>query len=87
VESLAGKCRKGPAAAVTLGLAFGYLGSFAPTTIVILTAFYGFEFMGFYGIAVTILGIIATFPIQMALQSLSPLAISASTSVKVANLG
>jgi Na+/H+-translocating membrane pyrophosphatase len=42
VQSLADKCRKGPAAGVTLGLAFGYLGSFIPGTVVILAAFYGF---------------------------------------------
>ena len=87
IEVISNKCRKGPAAAITLGLAFGYIGSLVPALLVILTSFYGYSFLGFYGIAIAILGMISTFPIQLSLQSLSPLALTASTSVKVANLG
>lgn len=86
VASLADKCRKGPAAAVTLGLAFGYLASFAPAIIISLVIFYGYQFLGFYGIALSILGFIATFPIQIALQSLAPIASDAATSARIANL-
>jgi K(+)-stimulated pyrophosphate-energized sodium pump len=87
VVSLADKCRKGPAAAVTLGLAFGYIASFAPAIIISLVTFYGYQFLGFYGIALSILGFISTFPIQIALQCLAPIASDAATSSRIASLG
>ena len=42
IQFLANKSRRGPAAGITLGLAFGYLASFIPATLVVITAFYGY---------------------------------------------
>lgn len=87
IKSLTSKCRKGPAASVTLGIAFGYLASLGPAILVCLVTFYGYEFLGFYGISISILGLLSTFPLQLALQSLSPVASSAAMSVSIAGLG
>ena len=86
VRKLADKCQKGAAASVTLGLAFGYFSSIAPTIIVALVVFYGFSFLGFYGVALAILGFISTFPVQLALQTLSPISSNAHISSKIASL-
>lgn len=42
VQFLTNKSRRGPAAGITLGLAFGYLSSFIPATFVVLATFYGY---------------------------------------------
>ena len=87
LKSLADKCRKGPAASVTLGISFGYLSSLGPALLVCLVTLCGYEFLGFFGIGVSILGLLSTFPIQVALQSLSPIASSAAMSISIAALG
>lgn len=80
------KCRAGPAATVTLGLAFGYLALVLPTIVFCLAAFFSYGLLGFYGVSLAALAFLAVTPLQLALQSSGGLAADALAAAGVAGL-
>lgn len=69
-NALADSCRAGAAASITLGLAFGYFSSLIPTLFFSLAAYFTYNLLGFYGLALATLAILSTTPVHLALQSI-----------------
>lgn len=86
VNILAEKCRAGPAASITLGLAFGYFSALIPTLLFSLSAYLSYSMLGFYGVSIAGLGILSSTPIQLALQSIEAISGNALTAGRIANL-
>ena len=64
VRGLADTCKAGPASNVTLGLALGYFSTFIPAIFIAVTAFVSNSYMGYYGVALSALGMLSNLPIS-----------------------
>ena len=70
VRWLANNCRSSAAANVTLGLSLGYMSTIIPILLVVTVAYFANMFLGFYGVALTAIGMLTSMPISLALSAL-----------------
>jgi K(+)-stimulated pyrophosphate-energized sodium pump len=68
------------------GMSFGMESTFISTIIIIATIFIGFKLIGFYGISLAGMGMLATTGIIMALDTFGPIADNAQGMVEMAGL-
>jgi len=73
VRGLAATCKAGPASNVTLGLALGYMSTFVPAIFIALTAFAANSYMGYYGVALSALGMLSNLPLSLAIDGYGPI--------------
>ncbi|MFM7854667.1 MAG: sodium/proton-translocating pyrophosphatase, partial [Flammeovirgaceae bacterium] len=73
VRSLAESCKSGAASNVTLGLALGYFSTVIPVIFIGLTAFLANHFLGYYGVALAALGMLANLPLTLAMDGYGPI--------------
>jgi inorganic pyrophosphatase len=87
VRELAETCRAGPASNVTLGLALGYSSTVIPIIFISLTAFFANYFMGFYGVALSALGMLSNLPLSLAIDGYGPISDNAGGIAEMAHMG
>jgi K(+)-stimulated pyrophosphate-energized sodium pump len=68
------------------GLSYGMESTFVSTLVIIATIFIGFKLIGFYGISLAGMGMLATTGIIMALDTFGPIADNAQGMVEMAGL-
>lgn len=73
VRELAEACKAGPASNITLGLALGYLSTSVPVICIALTAYFANKLLGFYGVAISALGMLANLPLSLAIDGYGPI--------------
>lgn len=73
VRELADTCKAGPASNVTLGLALGYLSTLIPAIFIAITAFIANDFLGYYGVALSALGMLSNLPLSLAIDGYGPI--------------
>lgn len=73
VRELSQSCLIGPGANVTLGLALGYLSTVIPAILIAITAFFSNKFLGFYGVALSALGMLSNLPLSLAIDGYGPI--------------
>lgn len=73
VRELADSCKAGPASNVTLGLALGYMSTLIPVILIAITAYFANYFLGYYGVALAALGMLANLPLSLAIDGYGPI--------------
>ena len=87
VRELAGSCRTGAATNVIYGLALGYLSTIVPVILIALTAFGATKLLGYYGVALSALGMLSNLPIGLAIDGYGPISDNAGGIAEMAELG
>jgi H(+)-translocating pyrophosphatase len=87
VRELSQSCLIGAGANVTLGLALGYLSTVVPAILIALTVFFSNKFLGFYGIALSALGMLANLPLSLAIDGYGPISDNAGGIAEMCDLG
>ena len=87
VRGLADTCKAGPASNVTLGLALGYFSTFIPAIFIAVTAFVSNSYMGYYGVALSALGMLSNLPLSLAIDGYGPISDNAGGISEMANMG
>jgi H+-translocating diphosphatase len=87
VRDLAQSCISGAGANITLGLALGYLSTVVPALLIAITAYFANLFLGFYGVALAALGMLANLPISLAIDGYGPISDNAGGISEMAELG
>ena len=86
VDSVIKKTFKGPSANVLSGLSTGFLSTFAPVLIIAVAIVSSYYFVGFYGVAIAAVGMLANTGIVLAINSYSPIAKNADHLAKMSDL-
>ena len=86
VRSLAESCKSGAASNVTLGLALGYFSTVIPAILIALTAFFANYFLGYYGVALAALGMLANLPLSLAIDGYGPISDNAGGIAEMSEL-
>lgn len=73
VQELAEACSTGTATNIIYGLSLGYFSTFLPVVLIGLTAFLSLRLLGYYGVALAALGMLANLPISLAIDSYGPI--------------
>ncbi len=87
VRELADSCKAGAASNVTIGLALGYMSTLVPVICIALTAFFATKLMGFYGVAIAALGMLANLPLSLAIDGYGPISDNAGGIAEMADMG
>lgn len=87
VVSIAKASNTGAGTNLIAGLAYGMESTFISVLVVIAAIFAGYSFLGFYGIALAGMGMLATTGIIMSLDTFGPIADNAQGMVEMAALG
>lgn len=87
VRELADTCKAGPASNVTLGLALGYLSTLIPAIFIAITAFVANNFLGYYGVALSALGMLSNLPLSLAIDGYGPISDNAGGISEMAEMG
>lgn len=87
VRSLAETCKAGPASNVTLGLALGYFSTFIPSVFIAVTAFVANNLLGYYGVALSALGMLSNLPLCLAIDGYGPISDNAGGISEMADMG
>lgn len=86
VRELAESCRSGAASNVTLGLALGYLSTLVPVICIAITAYLANYFLGYYGVALAALGMLANLPLSLAIDGYGPISDNAGGIAEMAEM-
>jgi Na+/H+-translocating membrane pyrophosphatase len=54
-------------------LALGYISTFVPVICIAITAFIASKLLGFYGVAIAALGMLANLPLSLAIDGYGPI--------------
>lgn len=73
VRELAETCKAGAGSNVTLGLALGYFSTLVPVICIAITAYFANYLMGYYGVALAALGMLANLPLSLAIDGYGPI--------------
>ena len=73
VRELADSCKAGPASNVTLGLALGYKSTVVPAIFIALTALVANNLLGYYGVALSAVGMLSNLPLSLAIDGYGPI--------------
>ena len=87
VRELSESCISGAASNITLGLALGYLSTVLPAILIAITAFFANRFLGFYGVALAALGMLANLPLSLAIDGYGPISDNAGGIAEMSELG
>lgn len=87
VRELADSCKAGPASNVTIGLALGYMSTLIPVILIAATAFLANKLLGYYGVALAALGMLANLPLSLAIDGYGPISDNAGGIAEMAELG
>ena len=87
VVSIARASQTGAGTTLISGLAFGMESTFVSVLVVVGAIFAGYSFLGFYGISLAGMGMLATTGIIMSLDTFGPIADNAQGMVQMASLG
>jgi inorganic pyrophosphatase len=87
VRELAETCKAGAGSNVTLGLALGYLSTVVPAIFIAATAYFANYFLGYYGVALAALGMLANLPLCLAIDGYGPISDNAGGIAEMAGLG
>lgn len=86
VVEIAGASRTGAGTTLISGLSFGMESTFVSVVVVAATIFVGYLFLGFYGISLAGMGMLATTGIIMSLDTFGPISDNAQGMVEMAGL-
>ncbi len=87
VRELADSCKAGPASNVTIGLALGYMSTLIPVILIAATAFLANKLLGYYGVALAALGMLANLPLSLAIDGYGPISDNAGGIAEMAEMG
>lgn len=87
VRELADSCKAGPASNVTIGLALGYMSTLVPVILIAATAWVANHFLGYYGVALAALGMLANLPLSLAIDGYGPISDNAGGIAEMAEMG
>jgi len=87
VRELANSCKAGPASNVTMGLALGYMSTLIPVIFIAATAFLANKLLGYYGVALAALGMLANLPLSLAIDGYGPISDNAGGIAEMAEMG
>ena len=86
VIELSEACKTGPATNVIYGLALGYLSTIIPVIVLCSVVYYAHSTLGFYGVALSALGMLSNLPICLAIDGYGPISDNAGGIAEMANL-
>ena len=86
VKELSEACKTGPATNVIYGLALGYLSTIIPVIVLCVVVYYAHSTLGFYGVALSALGMLSNLPICLAIDGYGPISDNAGGIAEMANL-
>jgi H(+)-translocating pyrophosphatase len=87
VRELADSCKTGAASNVTLGLALGYMSTLIPVILIAITAYVANLLLGYYGVALAALGMLANLPLSLAIDGYGPISDNAGGIAEMAEMG
>ena len=87
VRELSDACRKGAATNIIFGLALGYLSTIIPVLCLAITAYFSLTMLGYYGVALAALGMLANLPISLAIDGYGPISDNAGGIAEMCELG
>ena len=87
VQEVARSCETGAATNIIYGLALGYYSTIVPAICIGVTAFVAFKVLGFFGIALSALGMLGNLPIGLAIDGYGPISDNAGGIAEMALLG
>lgn len=86
VIELSEACKTGPATNVIYGLALGYLSTIIPVVVLCSVVYYAHSTLGFYGVALSALGMLSNLPICLAIDGYGPISDNAGGIAEMAEL-
>lgn len=86
VQELATACETGPATNVIYGLALGYLSTIIPVIVLCIIVYYSHSRLGYYGVAVSALGMLSNLPICLAIDGYGPISDNAGGIAEMSDL-
>lgn len=87
VQELAESCKTGAGTNVIYGLALGYLSTIIPVFCLCFTAYQSSSLLGYYGVALAAIGMLANLPICLAIDGYGPISDNAGGIAEMAELG
>jgi len=87
VKEVAKSCKTGAATNIIYGLALGYYSTIIPGILIAIDVFISFKLLGFYGVALAALGMLANLPIGLAIDGYGPISDNAGGIAEMAELG
>jgi Na+/H+-translocating membrane pyrophosphatase len=87
VRELANSSRSGAGTNIIYGLALGYLSTIIPVCLIAFTAYMSLTIMGYYGVALAALGMLANLPVSLALDGYGPISDNAGGIAEMAGMG
>lgn len=86
VNELSHACRTGPATNIIYGLALGYLSTIVPVTIISSVCYFSHSNLGYFGVALSSLGMLSNLPICLAIDSYGPISDNAGGIAEMSGL-
>lgn len=86
VQELAKACKTGAATNVIYGLALGYLSTIIPVIVLCCVVYYSHSTLGYYGIALSALGMLSNLPICLAIDGYGPISDNAGGIAEMSEL-
>jgi inorganic pyrophosphatase len=87
VRELAGSCKTGAATNIIYGLALGYLSTIVPVICIALTAYGASTLLGYYGVALSALGMLSNLPVALAIDGYGPISDNAGGIAEMSEMG
>ena len=87
VREVAESSRSGAGTNIIYGLALGYLSTIIPVLLIAFTAYVSSSIMGYYGVALAALGMLANLPVSLALDGYGPISDNAGGIAEMAEMG
>ncbi len=86
VKELAESCRTGAATNIIYGLALGYLSTIIPVIVLCAVCYFSHTYLGYYGVALSALGMLSNLPICLAIDGYGPISDNAGGIAEMAEL-
>ena len=86
VNELSDACRTGPATNIIYGLALGYLSTIVPVLVIAAVCYFSHSNLGYFGVALSSLGMLANLPICLAIDSYGPISDNAGGIAEMSGL-
>ena len=86
VKELAEVCHTGTATNVIYGLALGYLSTIIPIIVLCIVVYYSHSTLGYFGVALSALGMLSNLPICLAIDGYGPISDNAGGIAEMSEL-
>jgi H+-translocating diphosphatase len=86
VKELVTACKTGAATNIIYGLALGYLSTIIPVIVLCFVVYYSHSNLGYYGVALSALGMLSNLPICLAIDGYGPISDNAGGIAEMAEL-